>query len=54
MWEGVVVVEGRRGGAVESVEVEEGILGRTIGVGGFAGREEDVDGGNEVDNNGCD
>jgi len=38
---GVVVVEGRRGVALVSVEVEGGSLGRTTGVGGFEGREDD-------------
>ena len=42
---GVVVVEGRRGGALGSIEVEGGGLGRTTGVGGFEGREDGVDGG---------
>jgi hypothetical protein len=34
-----------------SVDVEAGSLGRIIGVGGFEGRDEDVDGG-KVDDNG--
>jgi hypothetical protein len=47
---GVVVVEGRRGGALGSVEVAGGSLGRTTGVGGFEGREDGVDEGMFDDN----
>ena len=45
-----MVVDGRRGGAAESVEVDEGSLGRTVGVGGFADMGEDPDGGKVDDN----
>ena len=46
----VDVEERRGGGVVESIEVEAGSLGRTTGVGGFVGRDEDVDGGKVDDN----
>lgn len=51
---GVVEVDGRRGVEVESVEIVAGSLGRMVCVGGFVGREEDVDGGKvDVDDWDC-